>query len=818
MAKHENRERLKEEIKSTVPIEDVAAALGLGDWAPHSKGFNGPCFNVAAHKDNRGRKLNLIKDPRGGDWFHCWACGIGGDVIRFVELVKGVQFNEAVRWLIERYRPADLGAWDHAAQDHPSGDEAKSGEYYTAAALHEKIFELGRRLLYEDAGKEALDYLLHGRIYDLETLKKTEWIYFPPVAEIKAHLLKECAGQGAADAIEALALNPRGGDVLRVALPWRDRFGRISGFVLRSTDPKGGKGWAGGIKKDRDDPQDPKKNDLFNLHSCKRNDALLIVEGTPDAAYLSRLDLGAGVAIAATGGGGLHDKHLDGLRARGIDKVIISFDNDKDRHGLNFTAASVDLLTRRGGLDVFVIHPADLGAHKDPEDLVTHGAGLGALAALIANAERWDKWRLRTLKDRLDASAKTDQDTSAYWKEVRALLAAVAKAQKPEMLASLRDAVKGNEPGVDIDEIIRDVEKDEKARGIEDAIKNALADFEHDKSLDDLRRNLDAISHKETAPIIRTAPRTFNDYLRMMQDEPPAMMTGFSKLDRFAPIPSSALTVIAGRPSHGKTTFMLNLMMNQVRLYPDKMFFYFSYEQTETQLITLLLMRTAGVILDQDNNFSKYRAYLTRDKKPVAEIDKAKKTLQDLTASGRFWLMDTRHNIDQLIAVIHGLAELHPIGAVFIDYVQKIGAAAKSYTRQTELQGISNKIQCAANALQIPVIMGAQFNREGAKDAQATQSKRPDKKKAISADYIREAGDIEQDATLILSLWDDIMSGGNDPNLTVTIMKNRYGSTGKQISLKYERPVNTMTDLEEDRKAEEAIQTGLAGLYEDDED
>lgn len=292
--------------------------------------------------------------------------------------------------------------------------------------------------------------------------------------------------------------------------------------------------------------------------------------------------------------------------------------------------------------------------------------------------------------------------------------------------------------------------------------------------------------------------RTFNDYENEMTNEPPALETGFSDLDEIAKIPASALTIIAGRPSHGKTTFLLNLMMQQTRLNPDKMFFFFSYEQTFTQLMTLLLMRESQLILNSKQNFSEYSKYIKGKEAGHLEIDAAKEHLQTLTESNRFWIFDTKYNIDKLAGMIRQLAGVYPIGAVYIDYIQKIGAAVKSYSRQTELQGISGKIQDTANQLKIPIILGAQFSREGERSARSRgqEGKKTDRQKAITEDYIREAGDIEQDATLILSLWDDIKAGGNDPNLTVTVLKGRYGATGEQKFLKYNRPVCTIQDLD----------------------
>lgn len=365
-------------------------------------------------------------------------------------------------------------------------------------------------------------------------------------------------------------------------------------------------------------------------------------------------------------------------------------------------------------------------------------------------------------------------------------------------------------------EMLLDAARRRKLIHLADTLKSKGKDQSTPLDIDAIRGQLDEIALDRTATAAAVCP-TFADYEKEIQDEPDGIKSGFDALDKCATIPASALTVIAGRPSHGKTTFMLNMMMNQVRLNKDKMFFFFSYEQTFTQLMTLLLIRETEKVLDKDENFHKYWQYIRSKKTDDCDIEGARDRLRELTEAKRFWLMDDRYNIDQLTGRIRQLAGAFPIGAVFIDYVQKIGTVKKSYTRQTELKEISDKIQCMANDLKIPVIMGAQFNRDGEKRLTIPKTGKPGKptkaerKKFITEDFIREAGDIEQDATLILGLWDDIKANGDDPNLTVTVLKSRYGATNKQIELKYDRELSTISDFDTNKG-------GVGSLYKDQPD
>jgi DNA primase len=42
-----------------------------------------------------------VNPPR--QFYHCFGCGVGGDVISFVQRIEGLSFPEAVRRLAERY-------------------------------------------------------------------------------------------------------------------------------------------------------------------------------------------------------------------------------------------------------------------------------------------------------------------------------------------------------------------------------------------------------------------------------------------------------------------------------------------------------------------------------------------------------------------------------------------------------------------------------------------------------------------------------------------------------------------------------------------
>ena len=85
------------------------------------------------------------------------------------------------------------------------------------------------------------------------------------------------------------------------------------------------------------------------------------------------------------------------------------------------------------------------------------------------------------------------------------------------------------------------------------------------------------------------------------------------------------------------------------------------------------------------------------------------------------------------------------VAAVFIDYVQKLNTEEERVNRQQEIQRICHTLLSTAldKRVATSIILGAQVNRN------VTSFD------TLTLDNMREAGDIEQDANLVLGIWND---------------------------------------------------------------
>ena len=129
-------------------------------------------------------------------------------------------------------------------------------------------------------------------------------------------------------------------------------------------------------------------------------------------------------------------------------------------------------------------------------------------------------------------------------------------------------------------------------------------------------------------------------------------------------------------------------------------------------------------------------------------------------------------NIDELRSKARSMKRKKKIEALVIDYLQLIPYDARM-SKNDGIALVSHRIKQLAMELNIPVILLAQVNREGAK-----------RDSGLSMHDLKDSGDIENDADVILLMW---ARGGDLQNcrvhdgstsyleLNYKIAKNREG-------------------------------------------
>jgi replicative DNA helicase len=278
---------------------------------------------------------------------------------------------------------------------------------------------------------------------------------------------------------------------------------------------------------------------------------------------------------------------------------------------------------------------------------------------------------------------------------------------------------------------------------------------------------------------------------------------GFSALDQYITIQPSSLAIIAGRPSHGKTTMMLNMLRNMIEKYPEKSFLFYSYEEKRQDiLLKLILSMTKSSDLTKKDGISPLTQLMEQLKTESSNdsILLIKQKIERWLKEGRLQIMNPKNNveilstsiIDRVISCkptkqlestgVNNEKKPKPIAAVFIDYVQKLNSVEEKINRQQEIQKVCQTLLHTAlnKEVKAAIILGAQVNRE----VKSLDS--------FNADNMREAGDIEQDANIILGVWDEtagvvsnlqeVLLGLEKKLVDATISKKGIDEAQKRVS------------------------------------
>ncbi|MEJ2697430.1 MAG: DnaB-like helicase C-terminal domain-containing protein [Candidatus Sulfobium sp.] len=267
------------------------------------------------------------------------------------------------------------------------------------------------------------------------------------------------------------------------------------------------------------------------------------------------------------------------------------------------------------------------------------------------------------------------------------------------------------------------------------------------------------------------------------------LRTGFIEVDRALKIPQGAITIIAARPSHGKTTFLLNLFLNMLRIYSDKAFFYFSYQESKIKIALKLINILSGDLIDREGNVGELERYLREGSSNRPKVEKGKDEFRKLTESGRLWIIDEPYRLEDLVDVMAFLAGKYDVGAVVIDFLQKISPGKGHPDNMDGMQLVSQRLLENAKGLMIPVIIGAQLKWS--------------EKKVLRLDNFIDMIGVVQDASLVIGLYNDAVEKAQSLgevikerqiDIKLSVLKNRTGQVNKTFTLGFDIPLLTIRE------------------------
>ena len=247
------------------------------------------------------------------------------------------------------------------------------------------------------------------------------------------------------------------------------------------------------------------------------------------------------------------------------------------------------------------------------------------------------------------------------------------------------------------------------------------------------------------------------------------MATGYKKLDLFLNgIEKKKYIIIGARPAVGKTAFSLELAK---RLSIKNSVLYFSLEMSKEELGQRLVSNSSSI-----KNYRVRTGKLNENEFSIimnnmSKLSKLKLSIND----------SENLTIEELTRQVIKYKKKNGLDVVIVDYLTLLGTEEKYKDERMRVNLISGKLRKLSKKLDIAVICLAQLNR-----AVETRS---DKTPTIAD--LRETGNIEQDANIILLLNSAQETQEEQKNqqypheLEVIIGKNRSGISNKTIKFNY---------------------------------
>ncbi len=241
----------------------------------------------------------------------------------------------------------------------------------------------------------------------------------------------------------------------------------------------------------------------------------------------------------------------------------------------------------------------------------------------------------------------------------------------------------------------------------------------------------------------------------------PGVPCGFYDLDAMTQgFQRSDLIIAAGRPSMGKTSFVLNMARNIAALQKLPVAIY-SLEMSKLQLVYRLLssevemessrLRTGRIAQNEWEKLGHAISLLSQ--MPIFIDDTPNISVTEMRSKCR-----------RLQAEQGGA-----LGLILIDYLQLMEGGSDN--RVQELSKITRSLKGLARELNVPIIALSQLSR----GVESRTNKRP-----MMSD-LRESGSIEQDADLIMMLYREEYYEPDTPDrgiAEVIVTKHRNGPTG----------------------------------------
>ncbi len=353
--------------------------------------------------------------------FHCFGCGVGGNVYTFLMKIEGITFKEALEQLAERAN-IQLPKLENNADT--AREELKAKVY----KVNEFTAEFYHQNLYKPTSKIGQEYVKKRKM-NKETLEAYRIGFSGKFDELYKAL--KAQGFGEKEILESGLVNKNDNGTYidryrnRLMFPICDVRGKVIAFGGRILDDSKIKDSKFPQPKYINSPENvvySKGRHLFGLNVAKKDSAkkLLIVEGYMDVISLHQ----RGVTNVVGALGTALTEQQGWLLRKSTEQVILGF--DADGAGQTAIARSMEILQKMG-CDMRVLQ---IEGAKDPDEyIVKFGEGRFRLA--MDNAISLVEFKVKNLKK--DLNLENTGDKIKFLNEIAKILSKVENTMEREI-------------------------------------------------------------------------------------------------------------------------------------------------------------------------------------------------------------------------------------------------------------------------------------------------------------------------------------------------------------------------------------------------
>ena len=740
------------------------------------------------------------------------------NIIKFAQRYYGKSCNDTIDIIAEKI----------GVEKYKKIDEAKLKEWIEKQEkLMSAVKEMQEALFNkEDEGaKQVLSQLTDGRGYTHDEIKQMGLGYINAALEKKYQSQKIFIPNGV-------------GETHQIVIPYISE-GKVEGLKFRKTNAESPKTKYINNKGLR------KSDYLFGLSAIKYGqtkdeNTIILLDGELKALYMSVKGFPNIVSGAGSGGKIISEEQLKRAKLKGVRHIVIIADNESTETGRetekNKIIETLKLINKYGIFSYVVYLPQDdVNKKEDVEDFIQKH-GVEKLKWYIENAIQGEAFRAYCILEKYFISQQGDivkltaQKQNNLMEDFSSLINEYIDS---DIATKNINAVWKNSVSEDfsdfLDRVIEKAKKEAKKQRILSETENLqkrLQEAVSAKDVSEIKR-----IHKYLATIIEEdnsskfdgcfAPRKFSDIEEKLKHRRQGIITkyilqrGNKKENADAiTLPYGALSIIAAPTNHGKSTMLQNLAIDIARNESIiGSIIYLTLEEDKESVTSQFLSKLTGEPISRNNKRS-IKSFYNNDcaeyfaKGKEQAFERARAEMREKVDSGRIIIeeAETENGIqlDTISNLISYITEAtkqlsRGVAAVFIDYIQLIRPDKRTNNRVEDLKVICTLLKNCAVRLNIPIILAAQFSREGSKSPYE-----------LEPESLGEGGDIERAAAVIVGLWntakkprqnskfqetnnkiwseqghpfDKIEFNANEPKIYLRLLKSRGETTGGEALL-----------------------------------